>query len=354
MKINLRENIFHKNIEMIQIGGKKTSIVVDIVSTMDSIDNYEVNNIVLKFTNTNHVIISTLRRIILTLIPIYSYAPNNIIFEMNDTIYNNDYMRLRLSNFPIYLTNDFNKYSTLKEARILEYRANLGSKEIDETSLLDLKFSRDDLQMVINVKNNSNTENMYVETNSVGVSFFLNNKQIEHPYKRPLLIIILRPNESFKVICKSDLNIALKNAIYRCCTQCYFTEESSTEYLLYLSSRRQISEKEIIIRACDIIIEKIVISIKIINNKINDNELSLLEGILELEGEFHTLGNLLVRFLQDHKDIEYAGYSIGHPSISMIKIKYIGKEKINKILTEIQTEIVSVFTDIRDQIKNKI
>jgi hypothetical protein len=206
MKINLRENIFHKNIEMIQIGGKKTSIVVDIVSTMDSIDNYEVNNIVLKFTNTNHVIISTLRRIILTLIPIYSYAPNNIIFEMNDTIYNNDYMRLRLSNFPIYLTNDFNKYSTLKEARILEYRANLGSKEIDETSLLDLKFSRDDLQMVINVKNNSNTENMYVETNSVGVSFFLNNKQIEHPYKRPLLIIILRPNESFKVICKSDLN----------------------------------------------------------------------------------------------------------------------------------------------------
>lgn len=367
IKINLKENIYYKNISPSIIGGKKSDydINIDLISYIES-DTYETNNLRLKFSGSdmNHVIMNTLKRVILSLIPIYSFAPNNIQFTSNTSVYNNDYMRLRLSNFPLYISKklklELNKYDTLKEARILEYRANLGSKEIDETSLLDLKFDRNELQMVVNIKNNSTTDIMNVDTLTPGVKFILNNKQIEHPYDKPLLIVMLQPEQTINVVCKSDLNIGLKSAIYRCCSECNYIQHSETEYEFILYSRRQILEKDILIRACDIIIEKILLSLNIIIKSIKENSKTseledvidnTLEGTLDIDGEFHTLGNLLVRYMQDHRKIDYAGYSIGHPSISSLKIKYICNEKIIKILNDIQKEIISVFTEIKHQIE---
>lgn len=370
ININLKSDIIKYNEDNVnvkfkkQYGGNNYDIKITKISQQIAINGYETNNLVINFSgkSINHVILNTIKRCILTLIPIYAFEPSEMIFGQNTSIFNNDYMRLRLSNFPIYFSSkfkkEFNNSKTLDEAKILEYRANIGSREIDETTLLDLKFDRENFMMTINVKNNSSTDIMNVETNTPGVNFYWNNDKIDHPYETPLLIIQLQPNQVFNVTCKSSLNIALKNAIYRCCSLCYYTEDNnnqsdtSSNYTLYLHSRRQINEKEILIRACKIIIQKINLSINIIIKNINDKFIEeSLEGTIELDGEYHTLSNLITRFLQDHSDIEYAGYAIGHPSVATIKIDYIAKDSISKILKDIQNNIINLFTQIMNKIE---
>lgn len=351
-------NINNKSIH--QIGGKKFDIKLKTLSKQISTQGFETSNLIINFSGNsiNHVIVNTLKRIILTLIPVYAFDPVDMIFGQNTSIFNNDYMRLRLSNFPLYFSTkhsikELNNIKTLEEAKILDYRANIGSKEIDETTLLDLKFERDNFMMTVNVKNNSPTDIMDVETTTPGVNFYWNNEKIDHPYDLPLLIIQLKPNEVFNVTCKSSLNIALKNAIYRCCTLCYYNQNNENDYDFHLHSRRQIYEKEILLRACKILIQKVQLSISIIIKNIKDKELDdLFEGTIEIDGEYHTLSNLITRFLQDHDNIEFAGYAIGHPSVAMVKIEYISRDKISKILNDIQKEIISVYSEIMDQIEN--
>lgn len=364
INVNLKNDMLKYNINInkelpIQLGGKQYDIKISTKSQQKSSSGYEISNLVLNFSgkSVNHVIVNTLKRIVLTLIPTYAFEPTDMIFGQNSSIFNNDYMKLRLSNFPLYFSSkhsikELNNIKTIEEAKILEYRANIGSREVDETTLLDLKFDRDNFMMTVNIKNNSSTDVMDVQTNTPGVNFYWNNNKIDHPYDLPLLIIQLQPNQVFNVTCKSSLNIALKNAIYRCCTLCYYEQNNETDYTFYLHSRRQMDEKEILMRACKILIQKIQLSISIIIKNIKDKLIDeSLEGTIEIDGEYHTLSNLITRFLQDHEDIEFAGYAIGHPSVAMVKIDYIAKDKISKILNDIQKEIIGVYNHIMNKIE---
>ena len=55
----------------------------------------------IKGKDINYITINTLRRVILTLVPTFAFDPENIIIEKNTSVYNNDYMRLRLSSIPL-------------------------------------------------------------------------------------------------------------------------------------------------------------------------------------------------------------------------------------------------------------
>jgi hypothetical protein len=66
--------------------------------------NYlETNYLKLNFIgdDIDHIVINTLRRIMMLYIPIYAY--DNIVITKNTTIYNNDMIKLRLSLIPITL-----------------------------------------------------------------------------------------------------------------------------------------------------------------------------------------------------------------------------------------------------------
>jgi DNA-directed RNA polymerase subunit L len=355
-------------------------INIKVIDQKDEIDGYETSFCKLSVygKQINHIIINTLRRVILSLIPVYSFDAENINITKNTSVFNNDMMRLRLSNFPVYLSKQLNKKykdlkkinhnqiinpdNTLSHAKELEYRANLGSAEIDVT--LEDSNKQDitnNLTITVNVKNNSENEIMNVMTNTPGVKYYLDKEQISHIYSNPLLIIQLQPGQEFICTMISSLNIPLYNAIFRPCTLCHFEKINENNYHLSVASRRQISEKDIIIRACKIIKEKIKSTEQVLTDNIksyiNDNEDDenistehLRKGTIVIEGEQHTIGNLFSRFLQDHKNITFAGYRVGHPNVNQVDIEYVCNTSILTVIKEVCISMTKLF----DQIESKV
>lgn len=376
----------------------KVNIKVELIKDGDEINGNETNFCNIKFhgTDINYILINTLRRIILTLIPIYSFNVDNIEITKNTSIFDNDYMKLRLSNFPIYLTKSLNKkymthknstiettinhIETLTKSKILEYQANLGSAEID---IVDDIETPDDilnnLTIYINVKNDSSDNVMNVMTNttstiqSQGVKYYLGKEQISHIYTTPLLIIQLKPKQEFVCTLKSNLNIARSHATYRCCTLCAYEEITPTEFILNLMSRRQLSEKDILIRACKIIKDKIEQSKTIITENIlkykrnyaghnaqttdiiqEQDDASILhyrEGTIVIEGEQHTLGNLLSHYMRlESEDVEFAAYRVGHPNVNKVEIIYKCSTNILNIIANVSNKLINIFDIIEKQI----
>jgi DNA-directed RNA polymerase alpha subunit len=52
-----------------------------------------------ELTGINHTIVNTYRRVILSDIPIYAF--DNITITENTSVFNNNYMKLRLRNLPV-------------------------------------------------------------------------------------------------------------------------------------------------------------------------------------------------------------------------------------------------------------
>jgi len=363
-------------------------ISIKLLEESDEKDGYETSYVKLNFVGKtiNTVIMNTLRRVILSLIPTYAFNSDNIIISNNTSIFNNDYMRLRLSNLPIYLTKDLNnKYrkkknienlnvingiNTLDDSKDLEYRANLGSAEVDLTA--DSYKTQDitnNLTISVNVKNTSDNDVMNVMSNTLGVKYYYGKEQISHIYTNPLLIIQLKPQQEFTCTMTSNLNIAMYHATYSPCSMCYYDErdEEGNNIDFSVLSRRQISEKDIILRACSIIERKVrntgdmfINSIEKYNadsykaNKMNEEDIStshLRAGTIVIPGEQHTIGNLISRYLQEHNDISFAGYKVGHPNVRQVEIKYICQTNILSVIDDITERILKIFGTIKEQIE---
>ena len=381
-------NTLDTSIITISLDELNKDLNIKLLEESDEIDGYETSfcKINISGKDVNYVIINTLRRVILSLIPVYGFDSENIKITKNTGVFNNDYMRLRLSNFPVYMTKEINgKYKKLKNldhiqiinpeitldtAADLEYRANLGTAEIDITQLDEgmKEDITDNLTIVVNVKNNSDNDIMNVMTNTPGVKFYFKKEPISHIYTNPLLIIQLQPGQEFACTMTSNLNNGMYHATFRPCSLCHYEEHNDLNYDFTIMSKRQISEKDIIIRACQIIKKKITNSEQTFINNIkkynikaslakdilDEDDIStehLRSGTIIIEGEQHTLGNLLSRYLQDHKDIKFAGYKVGHPNVNQVEIKYICNTDILNIINDVSKTLTQIFSDIENKVK---
>ena len=323
----------------------KLDAKIIIKKKQNSINGFNNNYVIFTINgkDINNIVLNTLRRIILTLVPTFAFDPENIIIEKNTSVYNNDYMRLRLSNLPIinqsHKPNEMiikNDYSILnkeleEEANTVNYEnKNNLTKEEEEKRKKNFKNILDNFQIVINAKNDT-SEIIPITTNSDSVKFIIDNKQIESIYPNPILFLKLKPQQSrlnikgeeFKASCLSSINIPLKNAIYQSCL-CSYEEINANKFEFKICSFRQISEEMIINYACKIIIMKLEkIKEKIINSiKKYDNEDILKEARIIINNENHTMGNLITRVIQDHPDIEFCGYNIDHLYVNELTIRY--------------------------------
>lgn len=312
----------------------------------DSINGYNCNYVIftIKGKEINYIIINTLRRVILTLVPTFAFDPENIIIEKNTSVYNNDYMRLRLSSIPLinqsYELNKMiikNDSSILNKVLELEEEANIAnyenkstlSKEEENKKKENFKKLLDNLQIIIEAKND--TSNIISITTETSVKFIINNKQIKTIFPNPILILKLKPEQSrlhikgeeFKATCISSINIPLKHANYLSCF-CSYDEIDPNNFEFKICSFRQISEEMIINHACQIIIMKLEkIKDKIINAiKQHNSEEAFIEAQLTIVNENHTLGNLITRVIQDHPDIEFCGYNVDHLYVNELTLRY--------------------------------
>ena len=355
----------------------KLDAKIIIKKKQDSIDGFNNNYVIFTIDgkDINNIIINTLRRIILTLVPTFAFDPENITIEKNTSVYNNDYMRLRISNLPIinqsYKPNEMiiiNDHTILNNVLELEEEANTAnyenrnnlSKEEEEKRKKKLKNILDNFQIIINAKNDT-SEIISITTDSDAVKFTIDNKQIKSIYPNPILFLKLKPlqsrldikGEEFKASCLSSINIPLKNAIYQSCL-CSYEEINANKFEFKICSFRQISEEMIINYACKIIIMKLEkIKEKIINN-INkyNNEDILKEAQIIIENENHTMGNLITRIIQDHPDIEFCGYNIDHLYVNELTIRYKTNGKsIIKILDTSFDYLINLFNHLILQIE---
>ena len=200
--------------------------------------------------------------------------------------------------------------------------------------------------MYVNYKNKTN-DIVTVSTNDV--KFYFQQNQIESPYKNPIPIIKLQPSQELILSVITDINIEEKNAMYSPVSVSYYNLINDDEIEFCIKSRGQISEIRIMEVALINIIKKLN-NLKILITDIKVNPDDTLKGIVILNNEDHTFGNLISRGLQLHEDISFGGYNMSHPLVKKVNLHYKLNNKKNNIISiidDVCNYYITLFTNIK-------
>lgn len=264
-------------------------------------------------------VINTFRRIALEHIPTYTFNPENIKITNNKTIFDNDYMRLRLSQL-IY-PNIKNPIYTLDEKH---------------TPLI--------IELYINVSNTTNS-NINITTNDV--EFFIDGeRQTPFSKKYPFLLIQLRPGDEFKAHCKAELGIAYNvSDIFSSTRNSYYDVIKDDEILFSIESIGQYDEFDIMIKSCLIIKSKLLPIKKLLSDDSDTKELKLV-----LDNQDHTIGNIINYYLQINKNVKFSGLSKPDLLLQQVVIKIIATTPVIKIINNTIDKIIDDITDLEKQL----
>jgi DNA-directed RNA polymerase subunit L len=313
----------------------------------------------LSSANMDYVIINTIRRTIMSDIPIYAFG--DFAFEKNTSIFHNNYLKLRLKHMPVWaIENDIEYLDTSKQT-------NKPSNEMD--NIMEANEDADDVQleaeknlnsstlkqltMYVNTKNKSN-EIITVTTNNV--KFYYNQIQIPTPYKFQIPIIKLQPGQEIAFSAISKIGTEQEDTMYSAVSICTYKQVNPNEFDFIIESRGQINEKRIIQVALINIEKKLRNFLKLFDEKKSDNNFKIdnnsITGEIIVNNEDHTLGNLISRGMQQHNKIEFAGYNLPHPLIKKVNFHY--KLMNDSNIRDIINDVVEYYSDIFAQIKKLI
>lgn len=299
--------------------------------------------------NIDNTIINSIRRAVYKYVPIYAFTNFNI--KKNNTLFNNDQLKLQISNIPVWkIVNNHEIFIPVEkkdEEEVLEDTGIETKLENDdnvdletETSLVQSTLNQ--LTMYVDVVNEGK-ENIIITTNNA--KFYFGEKNIESPYKTEIPIIELLPSQSLTFSVVSELNTRYHSddAIFSPVSVCYFEEVKGNEFIFIIESKGQISEQRII----EVAIKNIINKLESINKLIQEKEFSD-DNVLYFVNEDHTIGNLLAEGLKQSDKIDFASYCMPHYLDSKIKLEYKIKEKfkIKKVFDEVIINYISIFQQI--------
>jgi len=315
-------------------------IKLKVKSHQKSTNHFHNNQLNLQISgkDVNNVIVNTLRRLVMSYVPIYAFHQDDMVFETNTTIFNNDMLKDRFRNIPVFnIDNDIKTIESFDDLEVIKDRI------VDKAN---------NLTMYINVKNNK--ENIQNITTDDAI-FYYKGKQIDSPYKRPILLVKLRKGHELRVTCITSLNIGLNDGIYGgSMAYHYYDEKDPTDFDFEMNSSRQLDELELLDRACKIVIgkcnklEKLIIS----NLEKEESEDVLTKGLLKIQNENATLGNLISYYLQDQKHMEFSGYNIPFLYLNEILIRYrTDGQDIKNLIKKTFDTIRDIFKQINQDIE---
>lgn len=303
------------------------------------------SSLVLKFSgkNVNEVLINTLRRIMLNNIPTYAFAPECISIGTNTSVYNNDQMRIHLMQLPVIKTPLKLNYLPEDYWLGVNYNSKERTKHEQEKSI-EIYISATNKDE--NIKNITTNDIQYLEE----------GKQVKKYNKEfPVLLIKLRPMETFDCKMKAVLGTGERNAIWSASGNSYFRiQDESIE--LTTESQGQFDEYELLFKACGFMQEKLVDLKKMIYDKYiteTSKDEPLKNVDLTLDNESHTIGGILTYVLQDRDDVEFAGTTKLNELVKQITISVKYKKPMPKPLEPIMQSI-DYITELMTFIKNKI
>ena len=290
----------------------------------------------------NYVIMNTLRRIVLSDIPIYAYS--EFIFNKNNSIFHNNFIKNQIKNLPVWgIDNKIEFYEKLKvsnnevnnEIEDLEDNVELSvDKKINSTSL-------EQLTMYVDYNNKSND---IITVTTEHAKFYFAQKQISNPYPIPIQLVKLQPQQNINFTAVTSIGIEKENAIYSPVSICVYEEKKENEFRFIIESKGQITEKVILHRA----IINLNKNIKSILNQFIDNlDNTKLSGQIEIKNEDHTIGNLITHGLQNHKNVTFASYHLPHPLEKRVIIEYKLKSgKFKDVLKDVINEYIELYNKL--------
>jgi len=286
----------------------------------------------------NHVIVNTLRRVILSDIPIYAFT--DFKFNKNDSIFHNNFLKNQIKNMPVWgIDNKIDYYEpkdhlpeVIEDQEEMEDNVELSyDKKVDSTSLSQVTMYID--------YENKKTDILSVTTDDV--KFYFAQKQINNPYDKPIQLVKLQPNQKINFSVLTSIGVEKDSAIFSAVSICVYDQKSENDYKFILESRGQIDEKRILKVAHLNLVKKLNNILK----QIPENNEK--EGEIQINKEDHTIGNLLSSGLQNNKHVQFAGYNMPHPLETRVIISYKLKSgKFKEILKEVIEDFIETFEKI--------
>ena len=319
------------------------------INTMDYDKTHGTSRLELKIAGSNidYIVMNTLRRTIMADVPIYAFA--SFKFEKNTSVFNNNYIKLRLMNIPVWhIENNTTFFELVKEEPEEDQNIDDDDENHEDYSVEEKVNTTNikQLTMYINFKNK--TKDIMTATTD-NAKFYYNEKLIGSPYKTAIPLVDLQPDQEIAFSAISKLGVEEQNAIYSPVSVCFYKQINDNEFDLIIESRGQLKEARIISVAIENIIKRMDSFLKLLKDtKIDDK----IEGVININNEGHTLGNIISRGMQQHNNISFAGYRLVHPLAKKLEILYKMK-KAGKIINILE-DVINYYTEIYSEIKKKL
>lgn len=212
-----------------------------------------------------------LRRIMIGEIPTYAFVPSDVKIDKNTSYYynntrlkSNSFGLLPLINLPKDIKSDDELTASLMVTNI--------NKQVTE-------YTTDDCQ------------------------FFVNGTSFKMKYDPPITLIKLRTDEEIRLTATASIGIHYDHARWSAVTVVEYDyegdKEKPTSVTYGIESREQFKSKDIFLKACDVLIEKVQIFIQNVDDKMTDKQRHFQDVYL---GESYSLCNFLKDYLFEHLD----------------------------------------------------
>jgi DNA-directed RNA polymerase subunit L len=307
-----------------------------------------------KISGVNSTLVNIMRRVALSRIPIYAF--NNITITENTSIFNNNYMELRIRNLPVLGIKETNPIFTKIKQEIIDEEQNDESYELSNKveMNLDSTLNSSSLKQLTMYLDKTNNTDKIITIGTDDCMFYFAEKQIDSPYILPLScniqIIDLQPKQKIKLSAITELGVEEDSSIFSPVSIFVFKMIDDTTYNIILESKGQLDEKIILEYTIINIINILEEFLKLIpdNNSIN--------GKLVLEDADHTIGSLIADGLNAHPNIKFAGYNMPHLLDMKVVFHYemVKEENIKTIITDVVEKYKTTYNKINNMIKKNI
>ena len=285
-------------------------------------------------------IVNSLRRLCYSSVPTYAFPTESINIEENTSVYNSDYMRLRLSQLT---------YPNLRNSIV--FLPEKYWKNVDYSIKGREKYEKDTLiaEMYLN-KTNDTFNNIDVTTNDLEI-FEDGERVSKYDKQHPLLLVKLRPKQSLKFKSELMLGVGAINDVFASVANAYHEEISKNKYKMTIESQGQMDEYEALHKACKIM-QILMKGLKdIIGDTYNDVEIAKQDRlILKIENQDYSIGSVLNEFLQLNGNIIFSGISKPDHFVQEFFIK-IQTKKPNPIKYVFETidHVVNIYSELEKQ-----
>ena len=288
-----------------------------------------------KGKDVTYPLVNSIRRTALSDLPIFCW---NTTITKNSSVFHNNYMKNRIKAIPVigienknvFYNNEITENTDNKEE---DNFLSLDNVDINSTEENIDTSSLNNLNMYLDFKNSTKD---LVTVSTENCTFYYRGKKINNPYKNPIPIVKLQADQEIKFSSVSELGNELeKTAEFSACSIFSYDMLDDNNFNVFVESRGQLSEKEILIRS----IENLKKNILELNDSIPDKNEMI--GTLKVGNQDHTLGNLFAFYAMKDKNVDMFSYNLPHPLDRVIHFNYrLNKGEVKDVFSRTTNNIL--------------